>query len=1017
MKRLSLITYYIIYLTVSSSEKKIAIVAALLALFTSFAVVCIDQTAMPVDADPGVQVDLDINLELGSVGAGGTYVPQDTISLPDLGAGEYAVIDGARAGGMIIISSYDEFETSLWGPLFSISGSNKGTYYFQNLIMETGGTAAIEVGESNGDGGTVVVKDVSFTTYYSHTISAYSGILEVESCYFEEGIDSLVYSHITFFGEKLTLKDSFMYGSNGIMAHTKGEVSVGNCYFECESTSMSLMPEEADISIADCTFVGSYDSYSVEIFLMDAEENRVELTRSLFRGKEPRTAHSGSPALYVGGDGSGTVTIEECCFTGLTAMTGPIVNLESVNAFLISDTTFHNNATGQDKYEMGGTMEGKPVLSILGIDAEGRIVNSTFMDNLVTNETNGAGCVRLNLYGNSETDLIHNTFFENYHQYEALNWDSVVPASLEIIEGSVNMVNNILVCQHGAGSTVWDDGGNISAFLGNIDKADPDVAGPSGTVLVRMESGNKGDKTAGCDLSGESPKKIMTIDIVPVGEAGGRGAAGTGFDMPNSDQRGKTRSGPPDIGAVSTSSTFFIGNGGGWYLYYPSHYYSEEEPYWFTDLSETYARLAVAEDRDGKILLPSGDLAYMSMFGANRLLGWSTEYNAELPEPMFVDFFGAILGEFSVGATYYAVWGEEFVVMFIPGNGKVSELKAWVPGGSVETPAYGTVNGMSLTKWTYDPEGTAEWDPALPLDGNMILYGQWGTIQSADAKIEFNNGGQTDTRYVPLGGRVPKPADPVREGYAFKGWFTASEGGVQWDFNSQVAGDMVLYAQWEETASPIFFTVTFDPCNGSAVFTAQVQAGQRASAPQAPAFRDYVFRGWFSAAEGGTQWNFSTQVTGDTMLYAHWGDAGIGDEDGFGTDDGLIIAATVLASLFATLGVIPMAAAGVSNIATQASIANVFQQGMQGEMVVDTTGEEKNRRMVVFDPKNGRSSWASSVFLGRLVDRPGDPRAPKGMRFSHWSEAPDGPPFDFMTPVTKVLHLFAVYVDNGKNKM
>ncbi|MCL2295734.1 MAG: InlB B-repeat-containing protein [Methanomassiliicoccaceae archaeon] len=999
----------------SPSKKKAVITAISLALLASLAAACIVQTATQTDAYPGTEVDLaDINpelLNLNPLNAGDTYVPADTICLPGLSYGEYAVIDGARTGGKITISSFTD-GVSFSDAIFFISGDNQGTYYFQNLIMESGGHAAIMVDESSELCGKVVIKEVDFTTYYSYSVAVYNGDLEIESCYFEEGEDGYIYSQIDFFGGKLTMKDSFIYSyTQGMQVSAGGKVAIDNCYFECAITSIHITSAEGmDLAVSDCTFIGSYISNSIEIILMDAEDNKIELTHSLFKGKEYYESYHSSPAIYVGGDGEGSVKIIECYFTGIITDNRPIVNLEKASTFLISGTTFSNNATG----ESDGPADGKPILMISGDNIEGKIINSTFSENRITIDGSvRAGCVLLDLDGGS-ADLFHNTFFDNYCFYIPIDVGIMAPTSVEIFSGSINMVNNIFVCQIGDASTIWNEGGTISADDGNIDKTDPSVIGPSSTILIATGGSGNNGRFAGCDLSGTSPEEILTIGIVPFGEADGTGNAGMGFSLPGTDQRGKSRSGLPDIGAVCISSALFHGNGGGWDLY-TTHNYSAEEPYWFTDsftglYFTGYAGLAVAENTDGKILLPSYDVGSI-VHDELRLLGWSTENDAELPDPMFTDFFGTILGNFATDTEYYAIWGEDFVIVFIPGNGKAPETKEWGPGGTTESPVYGTVNGMNLIKWTYDEAGTLNWDPTMPLDGNTAVYGWWESIVSADLKVEFRDGIHTSTATVPHGGRVSKPADPVREGYTFKGWFTTPEGDTKWDFNSPVTKSMTLYAQWEGVT---FFTVTFNSGgSGSAAFTVEVEKGQSVSVPQVPGYKGHIFKGWFTSSDGGTQWDFDSPVMGHMTLYAHWeADTEEGEGEGEETD-ALVIVAAVVASVFASIGLVPLAAMGLSGVTTQVSIANVFQQGMYGEPGVDTTGEEKNRRAVIFDPRNGKSSWASSVIIGRQADRPGNPKAPKGKMFLHWSESPEGPPFDFLTPITKVTHLYAVYADKG----
>lgn len=71
---------------------------------------------------------------------------------------------------------------------------------------------------------------------------------------------------------------------------------------------------------------------------------------------------------------------------------------------------------------------------------------------------------------------------------------------------------------------------------------------------------------------------------------------------------------------------------------------------------------------------------------------------------------------------------------------------------------------------------------------------------------------------------------------------------------------------------PVYYTVTFDSCGGSAVGSQQVPEGNPVRVPTSPAKDNFNFDGWFrSADENAAGWNFSTdRVNGDITLYAHW---------------------------------------------------------------------------------------------------------------------------------------------------
>jgi len=65
-----------------------------------------------------------------------------------------------------------------------------------------------------------------------------------------------------------------------------------------------------------------------------------------------------------------------------------------------------------------------------------------------------------------------------------------------------------------------------------------------------------------------------------------------------------------------------------------------------------------------------------------------------------------------------------------------------------------------------------------------------------------NGGSEVAPVYVVHENKVAKPTDPVRSSYTFAGWYTAAEGGVQYDFNAAVTEDTTLYARW--SSEPVY---------------------------------------------------------------------------------------------------------------------------------------------------------------------------------------------------------------------
>jgi uncharacterized repeat protein (TIGR02543 family) len=87
--------------------------------------------------------------------------------------------------------------------------------------------------------------------------------------------------------------------------------------------------------------------------------------------------------------------------------------------------------------------------------------------------------------------------------------------------------------------------------------------------------------------------------------------------------------------------------------------------------------------------------------------------------------------------------------------------------------------------------------------------------------------------------------------------------------SSQVAGGFTPLS-WQGYPSQAVATVTFDGNGGSGAASESVDVGDPATAPADPARAGHVFAGWYTAASGGSNWNFATAVSGDLTLFAHW---------------------------------------------------------------------------------------------------------------------------------------------------
>lgn len=77
-----------------------------------------------------------------------------------------------------------------------------------------------------------------------------------------------------------------------------------------------------------------------------------------------------------------------------------------------------------------------------------------------------------------------------------------------------------------------------------------------------------------------------------------------------------------------------------------------------------------------------------------------------------------------------------------------------------------------------------------------------GAVESWTISFNSNGGSACDTKFVATAdGKLVKPADPMREGYTFGGWYTDEACTQAYDFGTPVAADLTLYAKWTKNAT------------------------------------------------------------------------------------------------------------------------------------------------------------------------------------------------------------------------
>nr|WP_319472224.1 InlB B-repeat-containing protein [uncultured Sphaerochaeta sp.] len=182
-------------------------------------------------------------------------------------------------------------------------------------------------------------------------------------------------------------------------------------------------------------------------------------------------------------------------------------------------------------------------------------------------------------------------------------------------------------------------------------------------------------------------------------------------------------------------------------------------------------------------------------------------------------------------------------------------------------PAAPNANGSKIfSGWYKDSAFTYRWDFSTDVvHEDMTLYAQWLT-DPVDITFDSNGGSFVNGVAVEKGATLTAPTAPTRDWYTFSGWYSDAGLSTAWNFSNPVNADMTLYAKW--TSNTV--KGVFDSNGGSNVLEQTILKGSTFTKPSDPEKEGYTFAGWFSDTGLTTAWDFNTDVSADTTLYAKW---------------------------------------------------------------------------------------------------------------------------------------------------
>lgn len=221
------------------------------------------------------------------------------------------------------------------------------------------------------------------------------------------------------------------------------------------------------------------------------------------------------------------------------------------------------------------------------------------------------------------------------------------------------------------------------------------------------------------------------------------------------------------------------------------------------------------------------------------------------------DFNQTINAPTQVYGTWTAI---NYTVTFNPNGGTPSSIPdQTIPYGGFITDPGVTKTGYDFAGWYNNTELVTI---STPITQNMNLVAAWEAIKVV-VTFDPDNGQGSFEEETTYGGTVATPTVPVKTGYTFLGWYDSND--LPFNFSEPLYANASVTAKWQV----ITFTVTFNSDGGTAVPSQTVNYGGLASVPTPPPTKtNYAFAGWYDG--NGNLYDFSTPVTANVNLTAHW---------------------------------------------------------------------------------------------------------------------------------------------------
>ena len=234
----------------------------------------------------------------------------------------------------------------------------------------------------------------------------------------------------------------------------------------------------------------------------------------------------------------------------------------------------------------------------------------------------------------------------------------------------------------------------------------------------------------------------------------------------------------------------------------------------------------------------------------------------------------------AIGFTGFAACskGEKYTLTFYTNGGTEIQALELKEGENIPVPAVPEKEYFTFEGWYED--GDLEnrfllFGEPMPAK-NLTAYAAWIPDESVKIAYDAQGGSEVKVSVGTVGSVLLAPEEPVREGYAFGGWYTEKECTNAFAFTVFPAENMTLYAKWVN--DPAYVYVTY---NGNGREIAKIAVKKGATVEETAFFADdIVTNGWFVDEAMTSPFVFGNAASENIVLYTSYYTEGLKISDG-----------------------------------------------------------------------------------------------------------------------------------------